>query len=111
MDTEVKVFFEAFEQRLNGRFDRIEQRLDAHDRQFEAINARLDGHDRRFESLDLRFQSIDSRFDRLERNQNDMQEQIAFLIDRFGKFADDATKKVQSHEFRLTSLESRVQLA
>ncbi len=81
MDLETKLFLEGFEQRINVRFDKLEKCLDGHD----------------------------LRLDLLERNQHDMQEHIAYLIDRFGRFADDMSKMVRSHDVRITNLESRVQ--
>lgn len=81
MDLEMKSFLEGFEQRMNVRFD----------------------------SIDARFNTVDKRLDYLERNQNDMQEQIAYLVGSFGKFADDIRKLVRSHDVRITNLESRVQ--
>lgn len=95
MDLEMKSFLEGFERRMNVRFDGIDGRLDAMDAHFDGIDKRLDG--------------ADSRLDRLERNQNDMQEQIAYLVGSFGKFADDMRKLVHAHDVRLTNLEARVQ--
>lgn len=92
---EMKSFLEGFEQRMNVRFD--------------AMDARFDGMDSRFDGIDKRLDGADSRLDRLERNQNDMQEQIAYLVGSFGKFADDMRKLVHSHDVRITNLESRVQ--
>lgn len=54
-------------------------------------------------------QRISVRLDRLEQNQNDVQEQVAYLVGHFGKFADDMRKLVHSHDVRITNLESRVQ--
>ena len=123
MDSEMRSFLEGFEQRMNVRFDGIDkrlhvidQRLDGHDHRFDGIDARLDaldsrldGIDVRLDAMDARFDGIDKRLDRLERNQNDTQEHIAYLVGSFGKFADDMRKLVHAHDVRITNLESRVQ--
>ncbi len=137
MDSEMKSFLEGFEQRMNVRFDGIDvrlggidMRLDAMDARFGSIDVRLNGIDgrldaidsrlygidvrldaidARFDGIDLRLDGIDSRLDHFERNQNDMQEQIAYLVGSFGKFADDMRKLVHAHDVRITNLESRVQ--
>lgn len=119
----MKSFLEGFEQRMNVRFDVIDTRSDAVDGRFNGIDARLDGIDGRLDAMDARFDGVDTRLDgmdvrftaievrldRFERNQNDTQEQIAYLVGSFGKFADDIRKLVHSYDVRITNLESRVQ--
>ena len=47
---------------LKGLGDRLEARLDEHDRRFEAIDARLDKMDARFDRIDARFAEMASNF-------------------------------------------------
>ncbi len=98
----MKNFFVAFEERLNDKFLRIEQR-------FTGIEGRFDGLERRIDGLEQRMSELDQRIDRLEQNQHDMQEQISYLVDHFGKFEDDVRTLLRSHDVRLTNLEARVQ--
>jgi chromosome segregation ATPase len=51
---------------LKALGDRLEARLDEHDRRFEAIEARLDGVDARFDRVDARFDRFDARFDEID---------------------------------------------
>lgn len=102
MDTEIKVFFEAFEERLNEKFLRIDQR-------FDSVEMRLEGVEGRLEGLEDKFYGLEKSMDGLEQNQNDMQEQIAYLVDHFGKFEDGVKTLLRSHDVRLTNLEARVQ--
>ena len=48
---------EAFELRMDRRFEAMDLRFEAIDRRFEAI-------DRRFEAIDRRFEAIDDKFSR-----------------------------------------------
>ena len=51
---------------LKGLGDRLEARLDEHDRRFEAIDARFDKIDARLDKMDARLEKMDSRFDRID---------------------------------------------
>ncbi|NBS68593.1 hypothetical protein EBT31_06715 [bacterium] len=85
----------TFEERLNDKFLRIERRFT--------------GVEGRFDELGRRINGLDQRIDRLEQNQHDMQEQISYLVDHFGKFEDDVRTLLRSHDVRLTNIEARVQ--
>ena len=60
-----KTYLDAFEQRLDQRFESIDHR-------FESI-------DHRFESIDQRFESIDHRFDALERDTGELKHSVQGL--------------------------------
>jgi hypothetical protein len=53
---------------LKGLGDRLEARLDEHDRRFEAIDARFDKIDARLDRMDARFDRVDARFAEMASN-------------------------------------------
>ena len=65
--------FDRIEERLDehdGRFDRIEERLDEHDGRFDRIDKRLDEHDRQFTEINGHFKEIKADLEQLKSNQN-----------------------------------------
>jgi chromosome segregation ATPase len=53
-------------QRHDFHFERLGERLDAHDQRFDGIDQRFDGIDQRFDGIDQRFDGIDQRFDGID---------------------------------------------
>lgn len=54
---------------LNGKQDRVDQRLDSMDRRFDSM-------DQRFDSMDRRFDSMEQRLGSMERQQSNMEEDL-----------------------------------
>ena len=100
MDTETREFFERFEQRINNQFVRIEERFDTLENNM---------HDQ-FVKIDHRFDHIETRLNTLERNQDDIIKNIAFLIETFGSFRDKTNVTLDAHAYRLRNLEAQQSL-
>lgn len=54
------------EVKLNARFDKIDEKLDNHDKQFKIINQKLDDHDKQFNSTNQKIDNHESRLKNLE---------------------------------------------
>lgn len=57
---------QAMDQRLSGRLDSIDTRLDAMDARFDRVDERLDAMDARFDAVDNRLDAMDARFDAMD---------------------------------------------
>ncbi len=55
---------------MDERFNKVEARLDDHDRKFEQIDQRFEQIDQRFMQIDQRFDAVDKRFEQMEQRFN-----------------------------------------
>jgi hypothetical protein len=56
---------DRFENRIEARFDKIDDRFDKVDARFEKVDDRFEKVDDRFERVDARFEKSDERFEKL----------------------------------------------
>lgn len=61
------ILADFFEQMILPNFDRIDKKLEEHDKRFENIEAHLDEHDRRFDKLDDRLDRHSNMFEKHEK--------------------------------------------
>jgi chromosome segregation ATPase len=70
---------EALNVAVNPRLDRIEARLDEHDKHFEQIEAHLIEHDKRFDEHDRRFDEISHRLGNIESRLTSLEDRVEAL--------------------------------
>ena len=87
-DVATKRDLDALEQRVDMRFELLEERLD---RRFDAIDRRSDAIDRRFDAIDQRFESLEERLDH-----------------RFGTIGDRFNSLEERIDLRYEALEHKV---
>ena len=102
MDQELVQYLDGRFQTLDERFDRIERRLDGHDRRFDLIDQRLT-------RVEQRFDSHDDRFDELKRHTGVLVEglrhDVHLLAEGFATFIESRYAQDQANiaeQFRET---------
>jgi chromosome segregation ATPase len=83
-----------------ARFDRMDQRFDGMDQRFDAADKRVDGLEARFDASDKRVDGLEARFDRFESVQNS----IALRLISVETTVKEHSAMLQTMQFRLDSL-------
>ena len=87
-----------------ARFDRMDQRFDGMDQRFDRMDQRFDGMDQRFDRMDQRFDASDKRVEGLEARFDASNKRVDSLEAQFDRF-----ESVQnSIALRLISVETTV---
>jgi len=91
----------------SARFDRMDQRFDGMDQRFDRMDQRFDGMDQRFDRMDQRFdasdkrvEGLEARFDRFESVQNS----IALRLISVETTVKEHSTMLQTMRLRLDSL-------
>jgi exonuclease VII large subunit len=99
--------FEAFQRQIDERFEAVDQRFEAVDQRFDdlqqQINQRFEAVDQRFEAVDQRFTSIDQQLDQIW---NLMLVMIAGIFGLIGYIVWDRKTALRPVEQRLIALEA-----
>ena len=104
---------EVVEEKVNPKFEAIDQRLDAVDRRLDAVDRRFEAVDQRFETLESK---IDQRFEafeaKMEARIHESENMLLDELDRVQKHLGERIDKVQANMdemnqyYRITKLEN-----
>jgi chromosome segregation ATPase len=95
---------------INTTFGSFHQRFDAMDQRFDAMDQRFDAMDQRFDAMDQRFDAMDQRFDRLEetvRHQGVLHERLESKVDAVIEVLGTKASKTELRE-EVSRLESKI---
>jgi len=71
------------------RFEKIDEKLEEHDRRFEKIESKLEEHDRRFEKIESKLEEHDERFESIEKKMEKLDSNQIKIINTINIFKHD----------------------
>jgi hypothetical protein len=87
LEDRMNLRFELLDQRfemVDQRFEMVDQRFEALEQRFAAIDQRFEAIDQRFEAIDQRFEAIDQRFDAIDQRFDAVDQRFETMEQRFG---------------------------
>lgn len=90
-DVATKRDLDALEDRMNLRFDLVDQRFEMVDQRFERIDQRFEMIDQRFQMIDRRFEAVDQRFEGMEERFGALDERLGSMDQQFGSLEHKLT--------------------